>query len=303
MAEELPFRKEIDFAYGVASELAPGVRRIVANNPGPFTYKGTNTYLLGRGASLALIDPGPADDVHFDAIMKTAGDAKITHVLITHTHRDHTDGLPRLIAATGAKTCGFGRVAIEPGVKRTSPSGSENVDQDFRPDIVMKDGDRLEGEGFALTALFTPGHASDHLCFALDGTTILFSGDHVMGWNTSVVAPPDGNMASFMASLEKLLDRAEETYFPGHGGRVLQPQRLVKAYILHRRMREQSILDCIRQGKTTIADIVPIVYRDLDPRLVNAASLSIAAHVQHLVARGLAISEWPVTNPTRLSPV
>ena len=155
--------------------------------------------------------------------MKTAGDAKITHVLITHTHRDHTDGLPRLIAATGAKTCGFGRVAIEPGVKRTSPSGGEYVDQDFHPDIVMKDGDRLEGEGFALTALYTPGHASDHLCFALEGTTILFSGDHVMGWNTSVVAPPDGNMAAFMASLEKLLDRTEETYFPGMAGGCCSP--------------------------------------------------------------------------------
>ncbi|MFM9846150.1 MAG: MBL fold metallo-hydrolase [Hyphomicrobiaceae bacterium] len=303
MAEELPFRKNIDFAYGVPNELAPGIRRIVANNPSPFTYKGTNTYLLGQGSALALIDPGPTDDVHFDAIMKTAGDAKITHVLITHTHRDHTDGLERVIAATGAKTCGFGRVAIDPGAKRTSPSGSENIDRDFHPDIVLKDGARFEGDGFALTALHTPGHAPDHLCFALEGTDMLFSGDHVMAWNTSVVAPPEGNMSDYMASLEKLLERNDDVYFPGHGGRALQPQRLVKAYMLHRRMREQSILDCIRQGKTTISDIVPIVYRDLDPRLVGAASLSIAAHVQHLVVRGLAISEGPVTNPTRLSPV
>jgi glyoxylase-like metal-dependent hydrolase (beta-lactamase superfamily II) len=303
MADELPFRKDIDFAYGVPSELAAGVRRIVANNPSPFTYKGTNTYLLGRGSTLALIDPGPTDDVHFDAIMKTAGDARIAHVLITHTHRDHTDGLERLIAATGAKTCGFGRIAITPGIKRTSPSGSENVDTDFRPDIVLKDGARFEGDGFALTALHTPGHAPDHLCFALEGTPILFSGDHVMAWNTSVVAPPEGSMADYMASLEKLLERNDEVYFPGHGGRALQPQRLVKAYMLHRRMREQSILDCIRQGKATISEIVPVVYRDLDPRLVGAASLSIAAHVQHLVARGLAISEGPVTNPTRLSAV
>jgi glyoxylase-like metal-dependent hydrolase (beta-lactamase superfamily II) len=301
MAEELPFRKDIDFAYGVPNELAPGVRRIVANNPSPFTYKGTNTYLLGQGATLALIDPGPTDDVHFDAIMKTAGDAKITHVLITHTHRDHTDGLERMLAATGAKTCGFGRVAIDRGTKRTSPSGSEFVDRDFKPDIVLRDGARFEGDGFALTALHTPGHAPDHLCFALEGTSMLFSGDHVMAWNTSVVAPPEGNMSDYMASLEKLLERNDDVYFPGHGGRALQPQRLVKAYMLHRRMREQSILDCIRQGKTTISDIVPVVYRDLDPRLVGAASLSIAAHVEHLVGRGLVISEGPVTSPTRLS--
>ncbi len=301
MAEELPFRKEIDFAYGVPSELMPGIRRIVANNPSPFTYKGTNTYLLGQGSALALIDPGPTNDVHFDAIMKTAGDARITHVLITHTHRDHTDGLERVLTATGAKTCGFGRVAIDRGTKRTSPSGSEFVDRDFKPDVVLTDGARFEGDGFALTALHTPGHAPDHLCFALEGTSILFSGDHVMAWNTSVVAPPEGNMRDYMASLEKLLDRNDNVYFPGHGGRALQPQRLVKAYMLHRRMREQSILECIRQDKTTISDIVPVVYRDLDPRLVGAASLSIAAHVEHLVARGLVISEGPVTNPTRLS--
>ena len=301
--EELPFRKDIDFAYGVPSELAPGVRRIVANNPSPFTYKGTNTYLLGRGHSLALIDPGPTDDVHFDAIMKAAEGAQITHVLITHTHRDHTDGLERLIAATGAKTCGFGRVAIDRGSKRTSPSGGEFVDRDFRPDIALKDGDRFDGDGFVLTALHTPGHAPDHLCFALEGTGATFSGDHVMAWNTSVVAPPEGNMGDYMAALERLLERNDDVYFPGHGGRALQPQRLVKAYMLHRRMREQSILDCIRQGKRIISDIVPVVYRDLDPRLVTAASLSIAAHVEHLVGRGLVISEGPVTNPTRLSAV
>jgi glyoxylase-like metal-dependent hydrolase (beta-lactamase superfamily II) len=301
MAEELPFRKEIDFAYGVPSDLAPGVRRVVANNPGPFTYKGTNTYLIGAGANIALIDPGPEDDAHFDAIMRTAGSSRITHILITHTHRDHTDGMPRLVQATGAKTCGFGRLAIAPGKVVKSASGSENVDRDFRPDIVMQDGDQLQGEGFSLTAVFTPGHAPDHLAFALDATPILFSGDHVMAWNTSVVAPPEGNMNAYMQSLQRLLDRSDEVYFPGHGGRVLQPQRLVKAYMLHRRMREQSILECIRQGKATIAEILPVVYQDLDPRLINAASLSIAAHVERLAELGLVISEGPVTQPTRLS--
>lgn len=301
MAEDLPFRKEIHFAYGVASELAPGVRRIVANNPGPFTYKGTNTYLVGSGREIVLIDPGPDDAAHFDAIVQAAGDSRITHVLITHTHRDHTDGLERVIAATGARTCGYGRVARERGGTKTSPSGGEYVEKDFVPDIPLKEGDRLEAAGVSLTALHTPGHAPDHLCFALEGTRILFSGDHVMAWNTSVVAPPEGRMGDYMASLERLLERDDELYLPGHGGRLPQPKRVVKAYMLHRRMREQAILDCIRQGHATIAEIVPIVYRGLDPRLLNAASLSIAAHVEHLAERGLVISEGPTTAPVRLS--
>ena len=301
MADELPFRKEINFVYDVASEMAPGVRRVVANNPGPFTYKGTNTYLVGSGPEIVLIDPGPEDEAHFDAVMRAVGDARITHVLITHTHRDHTDGLPRVIEATGAKTCGFGRLARERGSKKTSPSGGEFVDQDFAPDIVLKDGDRLEVAGVTLTALHTPGHAPDHLCFALDGTGVLFSGDHVMAWSTSVVAPPEGKMRDYMRALERLLERTDEVYFPGHGGRLPQPRRVVKAYLLHRHMREQAILECIRRGHATIADIVPIVYRGLDPRLVNAASLSIAAHVEHLSERGLVISEGPPTAPGRLS--
>jgi glyoxylase-like metal-dependent hydrolase (beta-lactamase superfamily II) len=301
MADELPFRKEINFVYDVASEMAPGVRRVVANNPGPFTYKGTNTYLVGSGREIVLIDPGPEDEAHFDAVMQAVGDARITHVLITHTHRDHTDGLPRVIAATGAKTCGFGRMARQRGSKKTSPSGGEFVDQDFVPDVVLKDGDRLQAAGVTLTALHTPGHAPDHLCFALEGTGILFSGAHVMAWNTSVIAPPEGKMADYMRALERLLERTDEVYLPGHGGRLLQPQRMVKAYMLHRRMREQAILECIRQGHATIAEIVPIVYRGLDPRLLSAASLSIAAHVEHLAERGLVISEGPTTAPVRLS--
>ena len=203
MAEELPFRKEMEFAYGVPRELAPGVQRIVANNPSPFTYKGTNTYLLGQGQSLMLIDPGPDDDAHFAATMAAIGKKTLSTVIITHTHRDHTDGMPRLIAATGAKSCGFGRTARHRGTEKTSPSGSEFTDNDFMPDIVLQDGGRIAGDGFALTAMHTPGHAPDHLCLALEGTRTLFSGDHVMGWNTSVVAPPEGNMADFMRSLEQ----------------------------------------------------------------------------------------------------
>jgi glyoxylase-like metal-dependent hydrolase (beta-lactamase superfamily II) len=301
MAEELPFRKEIEFAYGEAKELAPGIVRIVANNPSPFTYKGTNTYIVGQGRDVFLIDPGPADSAHLDAILAALAGRKLTHIVVTHTHHDHVDGLPALQERTGALTAGFGRTVVRPGKTRSSPAGGEYVENDFKPDVVLKDGDRLEGSGFALQALHTPGHAPDHLCFALEGTKLFFSGDHVMGWNTSVVAPPEGSMSAYLGAMERLLKREDEIYFPGHGGRVYEPQRLVKAYILHRRMREQSILDCVRNGQTTIAEIVAAIYRGIDPRLVKAASLSVAAHIEHLVERGQLICEGPVLDPVRLS--
>ena len=303
MAEEIPFRREMQFEYGVPRELFPGIERLVANNPGPFTYKGTNTYLIGRGSTIAVMDPGPDDDAHFEATMKAIGKRKVATIIATHTHHDHVDGLPRLMAATGAKTAGFGRKVAESGMRKASPSGGEYVEHDFVPDVVLGDGYRLEGDGFTLQALHTPGHAPDHLCFGLEGTRILFSGDHVMAWNTSVVAPPEGKMAHYMHSLEKLTQRSDDVFLPGHGGRVVQPQRVVKAFMVHRRMREDAILECVRQGRTTIAEIVEVVYRGLEPRLVNAASLSVAAHVEHLVERGLVRSVGPVMRPEHLSAV
>jgi glyoxylase-like metal-dependent hydrolase (beta-lactamase superfamily II) len=301
MAQELPFKKTMSFAYGEPRELAPGVVRIVANNPNHFTFKGTNTYLLGTG-TLGLIDPGPDDPAHLKAILQAAGKRRISHVIITHTHRDHTDGMPALLAATGARTVGFGRRIANRGTPRTSPSGGEYVEKDFAPDIPLTDGQRVEGEGWALTAVHTPGHAPDHLCFALEGTSILFSGDHVMGWNTSVVAPPEGSMGAYMSSLQRLIDRTDDqVYFPGHGGQVENPQRLVKAYLLHRRMREQAVLDCIRQGNDTVRSIVPVIYKDLDPKLLNAASLSVLAHVEHLMERALVYCDSPLSPDRRLS--
>ncbi|MFN3745598.1 MAG: MBL fold metallo-hydrolase [Hyphomicrobiaceae bacterium] len=301
MAEELPFRKEIEFVYGEAKKLAPGIVRIVANNPSPFTYKGTNTYIVGEGREVMLIDPGPADAAHLEAVLTALKGRTLTHIVVTHTHHDHVDGLDALRERTGARTAGFGRTVVTPGRTRASPAGGEYVEKDFRPDVVLRDGDRLEGDGFALQALHTPGHAPDHLCFALKGTGLFFSGDHVMGWNTSVVAPPEGNMGAYLGAMERLLERRDEVYFPGHGGRIYEPQRLVKAYILHRRMREQAILDCVRSGQTTIPEIVAVIYRGIDPRLVKAASLSVAAHIEHLVARGLLICEGPALDPARLS--
>lgn len=301
MAEELPFKKTMNFAYGEPRELADGVVRLVANNPSPFTYKGSNTYIVGSGDNLAVIDPGPADPAHTEAIMRTVGKRRVSHIVITHTHRDHTDGLPALLAATGAKTAGFGRRVANRGTKGTSPSGSEFVDQDFIPDVPLADGEALAGPDWSLTALHTPGHAPDHLCFALGDTGILFSGDHVMGWNTSVVAPPEGNMGDYIRALDKLTPRRDRLYFPGHGGQVEDPQRLVKAFLLHRRMREQAVLECIRQGTDTVRAIVPVIYKGLDPKLVNAASLSVLAHVEHLAERGLVRQAAPFSADQKLS--
>jgi glyoxylase-like metal-dependent hydrolase (beta-lactamase superfamily II) len=292
MSADIEFKKTMQFAYGEPRELAPGVVRLVANNPSPFTFHGTNTYLVGT-TELALIDPGPEDDAHFEAIMRTAAGRPISHILITHTHRDHTDGLARLRAATGAKVCARGRSARQPGSLRTSPSGAEFIDIDFHPDLVLGDGDVVSGPGWSLEALFTPGHAPDHLCFAEASSNVLFCGDHVMSWNTTVVAPPEGNMADYMRSLEKLLDRKEPVFMPGHGGRIEQPARMVKAYIVHRRWREQAILDAVRQGHTTIESIVALVYQGIDAKLVKAASLSVLAHVESLVERGLIRCDGP----------
>lgn len=292
MSTQLTFRTEMNFAYGEPRELVPGVLRLVANNPGPFTFKGTNTYLLGT-SELAVIDPGPADEAHFEAIMRAAQGRPITHIFITHTHRDHTDGLNRLKAATGAKVCARGRVRHAPGSLRTSPSGAEFIDIDFVPDLLLSDADKVSGKDFTLEVITTPGHAPDHLCFADAARNVLFCGDHIMGWNTTVVAPPEGNMADYMRSLERLLERTEEVFLPGHGGQIRQPARMVKAYIVHRRWREQAILDAIRAGHTTIDRIVALVYSGLEKRLINAASLSVLAHVEHLIERGLVRSDGP----------
>ncbi|HUS96278.1 MAG TPA: MBL fold metallo-hydrolase [Hyphomicrobiaceae bacterium] len=282
---DIEFRTDMAFSYGEPTMVVPEVRRLVANNPSVFTFKGTNTYILGSNA-LAIIDPGPDDDAHFEATMRAVGRRRVSHILITHTHRDHIDGLPRLAKATGATICGFGRASPESGARKVSPSGTEFVDEGFVPDLVLKDGDEVAGDGWAVRAMFTPGHAPDHLCFAMPDQNVIFSGDHVMGWNTSVVAPPEGNMQDYMASLERMAEGADAVYFPGHGGRIEKGSRIARAYLVHRRLREQSILEAIQGGHGTIKDIVTLIYRELDPRLFRAASLSVEAHVDHLIERG-----------------
>jgi glyoxylase-like metal-dependent hydrolase (beta-lactamase superfamily II) len=302
MSDELSLKTAMDFEYGEPRELAPGVARLVANNPGPFTFKGTNTYIVGS-TKLCVIDPGPDDAAHFAATERAIAGRPVSHILITHTHRDHIDGMGRLLQATGARVCGYGRDQRCENAAGTSPSGGEFVQHRFRPDIILRDGDTIAGEGWALTALHTPGHAPDHLCFALEGRGILFSGDHVMAWNTTVIAPPEGRMADYLASLERLIGRGDELYLPGHGGRLEEPQRTVKAYLVHRHWREQAILGAIKNGHRTIDEIVALVYCGIDGRLVTAASLSVQAHVVHLIDRGLVTCHGPPTFDRPLSAV
>jgi len=289
MSAELAFNRSVDVDYGVAQEVAPGVRRIVANNPGPYTFLGTNTYLVGTG-QVAVIDPGPLDEQHLIAIAKAIAGERLTHILITHSHRDHCDGARALQALAGGEIAAFGPTgsARSAGAPRL---GYAFVDPAFVPDQTIADGDTVRGPGFALDVLHMPGHAPDHLCFALVGKRTVFTGDHVMGWNTTVIAPPEGNMASFLASLEKLMPRHDKMFLPGHGGRIQTPQRVVKAYIMHRKWREQTILTCLDEGDCTIPRIVARLYGTLDAGLKEAAALSVLAHLEHLISRDLVSAE------------
>ena len=298
---DLEFRTDMDFKYAKPAEVVPSVTRIVANNPSVFTFKGTNTYIVGTD-DLAIIDPGPEDDAHFRAILDFVGERTVSHIIVTHTHRDHIDGLDRLANATNAQVCGYGRNAANPGAA-LNPHGTEYIDASFDPDVVLRDGDRVTGSNWTLQALFTPGHAPDHLCLALPEQKVLFSGDHVMGWNTTVVAPPEGSMAAYMKSLEKLIGRDEAVFFPGHGGRISEAQRMVRGYMVHRNWREQAILGAVRDGHTTISEIVTLVYKGLDERLVTAASLSVQAHVDYLIEKGLVSSPGPTSFTGKLAAV
>jgi glyoxylase-like metal-dependent hydrolase (beta-lactamase superfamily II) len=302
MSDPLDFKTTMEFAYGTPSPMTPGVVRVVANNPSPFTFRGTNTYLVGTG-SLAVIDPGPDDEKHIEAVVAAANGRPITHIFITHAHRDHIDGAGRLKEITGAKTFAFGRSVPAIATLASSPSGKAFVNDMFVPDVNVKHGDRIAHDDWDIEALHTPGHAPDHLCFALSGRKILFSGDHVMAWNTTVIAPPEGHMASYMGSLGNLMERNDRLYLPGHGGRLEEPQRMVKAYLIHRRMREQEILELVRSGSTTIQQIVPIVYQGLESRLLPAATLSVLAHVEHLISRGLVACAGSASSSHALSPL
>lgn len=289
---ELTFDLAFDPAYGTAVPIGPRVRRVTAPNGGPFTFRGTNSYIIGHG-EVAILDPGPDDPAHIDALLRATAGETVRAILLTHTHRDHSAGVARLQAPTGAETIAEGphRAARPPAsdeVDRLDASG----DFDFRPDRTLADGETIAGDGWSLTAIATPGHAANHLAFALDASELLFSGDHVMGWSTTIVAPPDGSMADYMASLDKLAARPETIYLPGHGGPVRDGPAFVRGLKAHRRMREAAILDRLVKGDRTIAEIVAAIYRETPAHLHGAAALSVLAHIEDLVARGrVAVSD------------
>ena len=281
----LVLQRDFDPRHGEAVPVAPGVRRVTAPNAGPFTLHGTNTFLIGD-AELAVLDPGPDDPTHIAALLQAIGGAKVAHILVSHTHRDHSPGARPLQARVKAPI--FAAGPHRPA--RPVQSGEQTrldaaADPEFTPDERLADGAILEGRGYHLEAIATPGHAANHLAFALLGEDLLFSGDHVMGWATTVVAPPDGSMSDYMASLDRLLARPETFYLPAHGGEIRDAHEHVRALRTHRRMRERAILDRLAQGDRTIPEIVARVYAGLDPRLTAAAALSTYAHLEDLVAR------------------
>ena len=280
MTDQIPFVREIDFEYGRADTLAPLIRRVVAKNPSAFTFHGTGTYIIGRG-EVAVIDPGPALDAHVQAILAALEGERVSHILVTHTHLDHSPAARALKAATGAPTYGFG-----PHGCGGDPPVEEGGDVEFVPDIVVKDGDVIRGAGWTMEAIHTPGHTSNHLCFALREENALFSGDHVMGWSTTVVSPPDGDMRAYMASLDKLLARKEAIFWPTHGPAIREPKRFIRALAAHRRQREVQIEECVRAGLATIPEMVARMYAGVPRNLHGAAAHTVLAHIIHMVETG-----------------
>lgn len=267
--------------YGQVETLSPLVRRVLAPNPSPFTYTGTGTYIIGHG-SVAIIDPGPDRTEHVEALMAAIAGEQVSHILITHTHRDHSPAARAVAAATGAPVMGCAALAL----RDDGPRVEEGFDPDYAPDAVLGDGDVVQGQGWTIAAVDTPGHTSNHVCFALEEEAALFSGDHVMGWSTTVIVPPNGNMADYFDSLRKLQDRADVIYYPTHGDPVTSPNRFVRSLISHRRMREGQIVSALEAGPQPIEAMVSRLYANVDPRLHPAAGRSVHAHLIHLMAQG-----------------
>jgi glyoxylase-like metal-dependent hydrolase (beta-lactamase superfamily II) len=287
MSEDIPFEKTLELAPDTTEEVVPGVRRVMADNPGPFTFKGTISYIVGNG-KVAIIDPGPDDPAHIGALLDAVRGETVTHIFVTHTHRDHSPATPALKHETGATVYAEGphRAARALHIGEHNPLDA-SADREFMPDVRLKDGEVVEGDGWTIEAVTTPGHTANHMSFALKERNLLFAGDHVMAWATSIVAPPDGAMSDYMASLDKLSKRTETLYLPGHGPVIKDAQRFVSYYILHRKAREASILHRLAKGATDIPTIVRAIYIGIDPRLTGAAGLSVLAHMEDLVTRGL----------------
>ncbi|HUQ14197.1 MAG TPA: MBL fold metallo-hydrolase [Novosphingobium sp.] len=286
---------------GIAERLEPLVRRVLAPNPSPFTYTGTETYIVGAGMDVAVIDPGPAGAAgdtagggHVEAILEAIGEARVAAIVCTHTHRDHSPAAVPLKAATGAPIIGCVPLVIADDFSPGGPRADSAFDPTYAPDRVVADGERLAGDGWTLQAIATPGHTSNHLCYALLESGALFTGDHVMGWSTSVVSPPDGDMAAYMASLQKLHDRADRVYYPAHGPAVDNPRQLVRGMMGHRRQRENQIVRLLGEAPQEIVAMVPKMYKGLDPRLSGAAGRSVLAHLIDLERQGRVVRSGDV---------
>ena len=279
---------------GLAEQVEPLVRRVLAPNPSNFTYTGTESYIVGGADVVAVIDPGPADPAHLEALLAAIGEARVAAICCTHTHRDHSPAAAPLKAATGAPIIGCAALALE----WDGPRADAAFDRDYVPDRILHDGDSLSGPDWTLTAVATPGHTSNHLCYALEESGALFTGDHVMGWSTSVIVPPDGDMAAYMASLDKLYQRKDRVFYPAHGPQVDKPQQLVRGMIGHRRQRERQILKLLEGGASAIdADLVPQMYKGVDRALWPAAGRSVLAHLIDLEQRGVVMhaeARWTI---------
>jgi glyoxylase-like metal-dependent hydrolase (beta-lactamase superfamily II) len=285
----------VDAPYAKLETLEPGIARVLAHNPSAFTYYGTQTYLVGD-EEVAVIDPGPDLPEHVEALEKAIGGRPVAAIMCTHTHRDHSPASRPLAKATGAPIIGCAPLALE----TVGPRADAAFDGDYQPDRVLDDGETVTIDGKGLSAVATPGHTSNHLCFAYERA--LLTGDHVMGWSTTVVVPPDGDMAEYMASLDKLRQRDERIYYPAHGPAVTNPAQYVRHLVGHRMQREKQILTLVGDGPRGIPDIVANAYPGLDPRLVIAAGGSVLAHLVDLEKRGLVERQgesWTAASPSR----
>jgi glyoxylase-like metal-dependent hydrolase (beta-lactamase superfamily II) len=283
---KLEFIHTFDADYGNAVRLSPLLRRITCNNPGAFTFRGTNSFIVGQG-TVAIVDPGPDDDKHLAALLDAVAGETVSHIVVTHSHMDHSPLAEKLKAATGAKSHGaILNAGTSSGIRLDA-----SIDHGFVPDIVVADGDTIEGKGWTLESVFTPGHLGNHTAYCLREEMALLSGDHVMAWATTVVAPPDGHMGDYLASLRKLLARNDRIYYPAHGAEHRKPPRLVRGILAHRKMREEAIYDRVRLGDQSVAEIVARIYVDVDPALHVAAGLSTLAHLYHLKELGRVIEK------------
>ena len=283
MTTTIPFIHEYDFEYARLEQVSPLIRRVTARNPSGFTFHGTNTYVIGHG-KVAVLDPGPLLDEHVEALKQLLAEETVTHLLITHTHMDHSPAAAPLKQCWQARSYGYGPHGA--GKQEEGVQIEAGGDMDFNPDVRVADGDQIQGDGWTIECVYTPGHTSNHICFALLEEKALFTGDHVMGWSTSVIGPPDGDMTSYMESLEKLLTRDDEVYWPAHGTCVHDVKNFVTTFIQHRLGRERQILRCLQDGYNIITEMVPMMYKETDPRMYGAAALSVLAAMIRLIDTG-----------------